>query len=103
MAAGEARLISATTNRAAYEFAGIPDEGERQRLIDEAVAAELEQFQRTAIMRAVGQGEPKIGRRLYAEALERGTITLAEDDLLTRTVQYGEQIDVVINGATTDL
>ena len=101
MAAGEARLISATTNRAAYEFAGIPDEGERQRLIDEAVAAELEQFQRTAIMRAVGQGEPKIGRRLYAEALERGTITLAEDDLLTRTVQYGEQIDVVINGATT--
>jgi hypothetical protein len=101
MAAGEARLISATTNRAAYQFAAVPDEGERQRLIDEAVAAELEQFQRTAIMRAVGQGEPKIGRRLYAEALERGTITLAEDDLLTRTVQYGEQIDVVINGATT--
>lgn len=100
MAAGEARLISATTNRAAYEFAGIPDEAERQRLIDEAVAAELEQFQRTAIMRAVGQGEPKIGRRLYDEAVERGTITLEEDDLLTRTVQYGEQIDVVINGAS---
>ena len=101
MAAAEARLVSATTNRAAYDFAGIPDEGERQRLIDEAVAAELEQFQRTAIMRAIGQGQTEIGRQLYDQAVERGTITLAEDDLLTRTVQYGEQIDVVINGAST--
>jgi hypothetical protein len=94
-------LVSATTNRAAYDFAGIPDEGERQRLIDEAVAAELEQFQRTAIMRAIGQGQTEIGRQLYDQAVERGTIVLAEDDLLTRTVQYGEQIDVVINGAST--
>lgn len=101
MAAAEARLVSATTNRAAYDFAGIPDEGERQRLIDEAVAAELEQFQRTAIMRAIGQGQTEIGRQLYDQAVERGTIVLAEDDLLTRTVQYGEQIDVVINGAST--
>lgn len=100
MAAGEARLISATTNRAAYEFAGIPDEAERQRLIDEAVAAELEQFQRTAIMRAVGQGQTDVGRRLYDEAVERGTITLEEDDPITRVVTYGEQIDVVVNGAT---
>ena len=100
MAAAEARLVSATTNRAAYDFAGIPDEGERQRLIDEAVAAELEQFQRTAIMRAIGQGQTEIGRQLYDQAVERGTIVLAEDDLLTRTVQYGEQIDVVINGAS---
>ena len=100
MAAAEARLVSATTNRAAYDFAAVPDGGERQRLIDEAVATELEQFQRTAIMRAVGQGEPKIGRALYDQAVERGSITLAEDDLLTRTVQYGEQIDVVINGAS---
>lgn len=100
MAAGEARLISATTNRAAHEYAGIPDEAERQRLIDEEVATELEQFQRTAILRAVGQGQADVGRRLYDEALERGTITLSEDDLLTRTVQYGEQIDVVVNGAS---
>ena len=100
MAAAEARLVSAPTNRAAYDFAGIPDEGERQRLIDEAVAAELEQFQRTAIMRAIGQGQTEIGRQLYDQAVERGTIVLAEDDLLTRTVQYGEQIDVVINGAS---
>jgi hypothetical protein len=100
MAAAEARLVSATTNRAAYDFAGILDEGERQRLIDEAVAAELEQFQRTAIMRAIGQGQTEIGRQLYDQAVERGTIVLAEDDLLTRTVQYGEQIDVVINGAS---
>jgi hypothetical protein len=100
MAAGEARLISATTNRATHEFAGIPDETERQRVIDEAVAAELEQFHRTAILRAVGQGQTKVGRRLYDEAVERKTITLEEDDLLTRTVQYGEQIDVVINGAS---
>ncbi len=101
MAAGEARLISATTNRATYEFAGVPDETERQRLIDEAVAAEVEQFQRTAVMRAIGQGQTQVGRRLYDEAVDRGTITLTEDDLLTRTVQYGEQIDVVINGATS--
>lgn len=100
MAAGEARLISATTNRAAYEFAGVTDETERQRLIDEAVAAELEQFQRTAIMRAVGQGQVKIGRRLYEEGIERGVITLEEDDPITRVVTFGEQVDVVVNGAT---
>lgn len=100
MAAAEARLISATTNRVAAEVAGIPDETERQRLIDEAVSAETEKFQRTAILRAIGQGKAEIGRRLYDEAVERGTITLQENDLLTRTVQFGEQIDVVVNGAT---
>ena len=100
MAAAEARLVSATTNRAAYEASAIPDESARQQFIDDAVAAELEQFQRTAVMRAIGQGQTKIGRQLYDQAVERGTITLAEDDLLTRTVQYGEQIDVVINGAS---
>jgi len=51
-------------------------------------------------MRAVGQGQVKLGRQLYEDAVERGVITLEEDDLLTRTVQYGEQIDVVINGAS---
>lgn len=100
MAAAEARLVSATTNRAAHEAAAIPDEGARQQFIDDAVAAELEQFQRTAIMRAVGQGQAKLGRKLYKDAIDRGLVTLEEDDLLTRTVQYGEQIDVVINGAT---
>lgn len=100
MKLAEDRLISAATNRATFEFAGVEDAEERQRLIDDAVAAQREQFYRTAIMRAVGQGEAKLGRRLYDEAVEAGIITLEDDDLLTRTVQYGEQVDVVINGAT---
>jgi hypothetical protein len=97
MAAGEARLISAATNVAANMFAEAEDASEQ---IDAYVAARLEEFQRTAIMRAIGQGETKIGRRLYDEAVERGVVTLEEDDLLTRTVQFGERIDVVVNGAT---
>lgn len=100
MAAGEARVISSATNQAIHEFAGIPDVQERERLVQASVDAAVEQFHRTAIMRAVGQGEAKLGRELYAQAVENGTITLEPDDLLTRTVQYGEQIDVVINGAT---
>lgn len=100
MAAGEARVISATTNRAAAEVAGLTDNDERQQYIDNEVAAAVEEFQRTAILRAIGQGKTQIGRQLYDQAVERGTIKLQEDDLLTRTVQYGEQIDVVINSAT---
>lgn len=100
MADAETRIISATTNRAAADAALIPDENERQQFIDNEVAAAVEEFQRTAILRAIGQGKTQIGRQLYDQAVERGTIKLQEDDLLTRTVQYGEQIDVVINGAT---
>lgn len=100
MAAAEARLVSATTNWASYDYAGVPDEDQRQRMIDQAIADELDQFHRTAIMRAVGQGQTDIGRQLYDQAVERGVIRLADDDLLTRVVQYGEQIDVVINGAS---
>ena len=100
MADAEMRIISATTNRAAAEVAGLTDNDERQQFIDNEVAAAVEKFQRTAILRAIGQGKTQIGRQLYDQAVERGTIKLQEDDLLTRTVQYGEQIDVVINSAT---
>lgn len=100
MADAETRIISATTNRAAAEVAGLTDNDERQQYIDDEIAAAVEEFQRTAILRAIGQGKTQIGRQLYDQAVERGTIKLQEDDLLTRTVQYGEQIDVVVNGAT---
>lgn len=100
MADAEMRIISATTNRAAAEVAGLTDNDERQQYIDDEIAAAVEEFQRTAILRAIGQGKTQIGRQLYDQAVERGTIKLQEDDLLTRTVQYGEQIDVVINSAT---
>jgi hypothetical protein len=100
MADAETRIISATTNRAAADAAMILDENERQQFIDNEVAAAVEEFHRTAILRAIGQGKTQIGRQLYDQAVERGTINLQENDLLTRTVQYGEQIDVVINGAT---
>ena len=99
MAAGLSRVTSAATTRASHEYAALPEQ-ERKERIDADVAAAVDEFYRTAIMRAVGQGQIKIGRELYEQAVADGKVTLEDDDLLTRTVQYGEQIDVVINGAT---
>jgi len=100
MEAAEERFMQASLNRIVFETAGMTDTEERERLIEEAMTDARDQFHRIAIMRAVGQGEEKLGRELYEKAVESGAVTLEDDDLLTRVVQYGEQIDVVINGAT---
>ena len=104
MAAGEARLISATTSRAATDAASIPDENERQTFIDNEVAASVERFRRDAIARAIAAGGKTSvarGREMYDEALADGTIKIdGEDDPIVQIITFGEQIDVVVNGAT---
>jgi hypothetical protein len=100
MAAAEANLRSAVTNRATAEYADVPDASIRNEMIRSEVSRELEEFQRTAVLRAIGSGDNAAGQRIYQEGIERGTIQLRDDDPLTRVVRFSDQATVIVNSAT---
>ena len=109
MAASEQRLVSATINRATSEAASISAPGmetaaQREAYVDAEVAASVERFRRDAIERAIaagGRASVARGREMYDQSIADGSITIeSEDDPIVQIVTFGEQIDVVVNGAT---
>lgn len=109
MAASEKRLVAATINRATNEAAttsapGLETAEQREAYVDSVVAENVERFRRDAIARAIatgGKASVARGREIYDQSVADGSITIEnEDDPIVQIVTFGEQVDVVVNGAT---